>query len=651
MLYISGKTQLNNTICYGDKSITHRALILASIATDSSVITNASICNDTLSTANCLVALGAQIKQDGTTFYVTPIATPNTNVTLDCGNSGTTARLLAGLVSGLGVVATFVGDESLSKRPMTRLTNLLAQMGAQVSFPIGALFRLHGGNLVGKHFDLKVASAQIKSALLIAGLFAEGKTSVTEPSACRNHTEIMLAQMGAHINVDCNTVSVSKSKLNSLNVQVPNDFSTAAFLIAVGLKHGCTLTNVGVNPTRTGMLKVLQNAGAKVELVNQRLVCGEPVADIVVHPSRLLPMCVTKQMVASCIDEIPILVALSLTVEGQSNFYGLDELRVKECDRLNAVALLAQTFGQTATICQSDGANLTVVSNGNPVAQGVVSTFGDHRLAMSALCLATYSNGATVDNHRCVAVSCPQFLHLLGIKPLTLGLVGANVSKSLSPRLQTLFASSVGVDLSYEAIETAEKQVFQVINDLDGVNVTAPYKQLVASKYGVASVNTVAGGKAHSTDGFGVVQALRNAGIDVKGKNLLVLGAGGAAYSAVQSLLQAGARVNVVNRTSSKAQDLHKHFGINYTLTTVDGVLSFVPPCQMEEDFEIPTTAKFVFTAEYKSVSPLVKKAKERNITVVDGLSMLFYQGVGSFTLWTGQTPRTTLQQFLEEIQ
>lgn len=650
MLYISGKTQLNSTICYGDKSITHRALIFASIATGSSVITNACICNDTLSTANCLVALGAKIKQDGSTFYVTPIATPNTNVTLDCGNSGTSARLLAGLVCGLGVKATFVGDESLSRRPMTRLTNLLEKMGARFSFPTGCLFQTQGGLLVGKQFDIAVASAQIKSALLIAGLFADGTTVVNQPT-CRDHTEIMLAQMGASISVDGNTISVSKSKLNAMDVQVPNDFSTAAFLIAVGLKHGCVLPNVGVNPTRIGALEVLRSAGARIDLVNQRLVCGEPVADVVVHPSRLLPMCVTKQMVPSCIDEIPILVALALTASGTSSFYGLDELRVKECDRLAAVMLLAQSFGQKATVWDDDGANLMVVSNGNPVAKGVAATFGDHRLAMSALCLATYSNGATLDNHRCVDVSCPQFLRLLGVNPIKLGLVGADVGESLSPRLQTLFASSVGVDLSYEAFSVDDKQVFEAINYLDGANVTAPYKQLVAQRYGVASVNTIANGKAHSTDGYGVVEALLNAGIDINGKNLLVLGAGGAAYSAVESLLLAGARLNVVNRTESKAQALHNHFGINYTLSTVDGVLSFLPPCKMEEDFEIPLAAKFVFTAEYKSTSPLVQKAKERNLVVVDGLSMLFYQGKRSFTLWTGVEPQVTLQQFVEEIQ
>ena len=196
MLHCSGKFKLNTTLSYGDKSITHRALILSSIANAPTTITNASICADTLATADCLVKLGATIARDGTTFYVTPIAKPNTNVVLDCKNSGTSARLLAGLVCGLGVKATFVGDESLSKRPMTRLTSLLEQMGAKFSFHSGCLFQTEGGTLVGKHFDIKVASAQIKSALLIAGLFAEGETVVCQPT-CRDHTEIMLAQMQA----------------------------------------------------------------------------------------------------------------------------------------------------------------------------------------------------------------------------------------------------------------------------------------------------------------------------------------------------------------------------------------------------------------------------------------------------------------------
>ena len=450
--------------------------------------------------------------------------------------------------------------------------------------------------------------------------------------------------------MDGNVISVSKSKLNALDVQVPNDFSTAAFLIAVGLKNGCMLYNVGVNPTRIGALEVLRSAGARIDLVNQRLVCGEQIADVVVHPSALMPMCVTKQMVATCIDEIPIHVALSLTARGQSTFYGLDELRVKECDRLNAAALLATSFGQDATAWQGDGDNLTIVSNGNPVLQGVVSTFGDHRLAMSALALAAYSRGVTIDDATCIDVSCPQFLQLLGVAPIRLALIGQGATGSLSPRMQTLFAKSIGLDLSYEVLDIGPNEVFQAISRLDGANVTSPYKQLVAQRYGVASVNTIANGKAHSTDGYGVVQALLNAGIDVNGKNLLVLGAG-AAYSAVQGLLDAGAKVNVVNRTESKAQALHNHFGINYTLPCVDGVLSFLPPCKMEEEFEIPTTAKFVFSAEYKQQSPLVQRARALGLTAVDGLAMLFYQGKQSFALWTGKAPQVTLQQFLEEIQ
>jgi len=205
--------------------------------------------------------------------------------------------------------------------------------------------------------------------------------------------------------------------------------------------------------------------------------------------------------------------------------------------------------------------------------------------------------------------------------------------------------------LSYEVLDIGPNEVFQAISRLDGANVTAPYKQLVAQRYCVASVNTIANGKAYSTDGYGVVQSLLNAGIDVNGKNLLVLGAGGAAYSAVQGLLDAGAKVNVVNRTPSKAQQLHDYFGINYTLPCVDGVLSFVPPCQMEEDFVIPSTAQFVFSAEYKQQSPLVQRARALGLTAVDGLAMLFYQGKQSFALWTGKTPQVTLQQFLEEIQ
>ena len=266
MLYCKGNYQLNTDVSYGDKSITHRALILSSVANAPSVITNASVCADTLATADCLSRLGAGVVRDGTTFYVMPITKPNTNVVLDCKNSGTSARLLAGLVCGLGIRATFVGDESLIKRPMKRLTSLLEQMGAKFSFPTGCLFQTEGGALVGRQFDLKVASAQIKSALLIAGLFADGTTTVSQPT-CRDHTEIMLDQMQANINVEGNKIAVKSSNLVATDILVPNDFSTASFLIAIGLKNGCTLPNVGVNPTRTGLVEVLDRALSTVVLL------------------------------------------------------------------------------------------------------------------------------------------------------------------------------------------------------------------------------------------------------------------------------------------------------------------------------------------------------------------------------------------------
>ena len=318
MIVLSRRQYAGEFTVPGDKSITHRAIMFNGIADGEARIENALLGEDCLSTAACMRALGADVRVEGGTVCVR--GNVLRDASCDCGNSGTTMRLLMGLIAGQRVNATLTGDASLSQRPMERVAKPLRLLGADIATADGrAPVTVRAAKLTGREVDTAAASAQVKSALLLAALGAEGETFVHESVKTRDHTERMLAAMGADIRVLGNTVRVKKSALRAVDIEVPGDISSAAYFMALGALLGETLCkNVGVNPTRTGILAAFDQMGVQYTLENQRTVCGEPVADIRVKKSDLKGIRLTKEIMPSLIDELPIIAVLCAYAEGES---------------------------------------------------------------------------------------------------------------------------------------------------------------------------------------------------------------------------------------------------------------------------------------------------------------------------------------------
>ena len=423
--------RLRGTIAIpGDKSITHRALLLNALARGEARIEGFLDAADTRSTAACVRALGVRIDEPEPGVVVVHgggrSALTEPDDVLDCGNSGTTMRLLAGVLAGLPMLAVLSGDGSLRQRPMGRIVRPLAALGADVRGRADGTLpplvvrggRLRGGATV----ETPVASAQVKSALLLAGLAADGPTTVVEPSRSRDHTERMLGAMGAGIEVDGATVTITppKGDLAAVDVTVPGDISTAApWLVAATLHPDAELllTGVGVNPTRTGILDVLRAMGADIELLEQRASGGEPVADLRVRSAALHGVEVSGELVPRAIDELPLVALAGALAEGETVIREAQELRVKESDRVATTAAMLRAFGAEVEE-RSDG---MAVQGGAPLRAGAVGSSGDHRLAMLAAVAGLLAEGETViDGAKAVEVSYPEFwttLARLGATP------------------------------------------------------------------------------------------------------------------------------------------------------------------------------------------------------------------------------------------
>ncbi len=415
----------------GDKSISHRSLMLGALAVGETVIDGLLEGEDVLATAAAMRAMGATIdrreQNDAWRWHVHGVGVggllqPAT--ALDMGNSGTSTRLLMGLVASHPITSTFIGDASLSRRPMGRVIDPLSLMGARfASSPGGQLpLTMHGVcPAVPLRYTLPVASAQVKSAILLAGLNTPGETIVIEPIATRDHSERMLAGFGATLRVEPSPdgrviTLVGEAELRPQAITVPGDPSSAAFpLVAALIVPGSTvtITNVGINPTRAGLIGVLQAMGADISVVQQRLVGGEPVADLVVRHSALTGIEVPPDVAPSMIDEFPILFVAAAFAKGRTVMRGLDELRVKESDRIAVMAEGLRACGVTVEEL-ADGMIVTG-SGGDPVAGGAtVAARLDHRIAMSFAVLGLNAKApVTVDDARPIATSFPAFVTMM----------------------------------------------------------------------------------------------------------------------------------------------------------------------------------------------------------------------------------------------
>ena len=403
----------------GDKSISHRALMLGAIASGETEIEGLLLGEDPRSTASCFRALGADISELneelvrvrglGVGGLMEPAAV------LDAGNSGTTLRLMLGiLASQPGMFFTVTGDKSLRSRPMSRVVKPLQQMGAQIwgrkdasLAPLAIL----GQKLQPIHYRSPIASAQVKSCILLAGLMASGKTTVTEPTLSRDHSERMLRAFGAEIEVnpDTHSVTVTPSELRGQKVVVPGDISSAAFWLVAGAivpDADLTVENVGINPTRTGILEVLQQMDADIEILDQHSVAGEPVASLRVRYSQLKATTISGDIIPRLIDEIPILAVAAAFAKGTTVVKDAAELRVKESDRLQVMAAQLNRMGAKVTELP-DGLEIV---GGTPLQGAEVDSYDDHRCAMSlAIAALRASDTTTIRRAAAAAISYPNF--------------------------------------------------------------------------------------------------------------------------------------------------------------------------------------------------------------------------------------------------
>lgn len=403
----------------GDKSVSHRALMLGALARGRTEIRGLLEGEDVLRTADAMRALGAFVEKRADGVWVVegrPLREPAGPLYM--GNAGTGTRLLAGLVSSYPFKTTFTGDPSLSSRPMKRITEPLSLNGAVFETTGGKLPMTVFGTGAAKpiRYRLPVASAQVKSAILLAGLNADGETVVEEPVPCRDHTERMLKAFGADIRRDGESIVLrGKAVLTGQSVDVPADISSAAFPIVAALitpDSELVLKNVGLNPLRAGILDVLAEMGARIVYENRREMSGEPVADLRVFSSELRGVSVPADKAPSMIDEYPILAVAAAFAKGESRFDGLAELRVKESDRFEAIL---QGLSANGAAVEADGDSLIIKGcEKKPCGGGVIRAKLDHRIAMSFMVMGTASqNGVVIDDDESVSTSFPDFAALM----------------------------------------------------------------------------------------------------------------------------------------------------------------------------------------------------------------------------------------------
>ena len=403
----------------GDKSMSHRLAMIGAVAEGTTIIHNFAESVDCQTTLDCLRDLGVPIKRAGSTVTLEGrglkgLKEPSHE--LNAGNSGTTVRLMSGLLAGSPFESTFIGDESLSRRPMKRVVDPLRKFGATITARDDNYLPLtiRGGSLFPVSFTTPIASAQVKSAVLLAGLHAPGLSRVREPLPTRNHTEIALAQFGARIKTTGDGIEIQGGHpLHGKEMTVPGDLSSAAFLIAAALsvpESKLQLTGVGLNPTRSGFLSLLQEMGAKISIAASSSAGGEPVGDVGVESSKLSGMEIGGAWIPNVIDEIPMLAVLGTRTQKGIRIRDAAELRAKESDRIRAVAANLRTLGAQVEEFP-DG--LWVPGN-QTLRGGEIDSFGDHRIAMAFAIAGLFSDGpVTIKDPACVGISFPGFFELL----------------------------------------------------------------------------------------------------------------------------------------------------------------------------------------------------------------------------------------------
>ena len=404
----------------GDKSISHRAVMFGSLAEGTTEVTNFLQGADCLSTISCFRKLGIEIENTSQRILIHGkglhgLTEPSD--TLDTGNSGTTTRLISGILAGQRFTTILNGDASIQTRPMKRIITPLSIMGADITSLKGndcAPLRICGGQLHGIAYKSPVASAQVKSCVLLAGLYADAPTSVTEPVLSRNHTELMLAGFGAHVASSGTTATIEpEPDLNGMKIEVPGDISSAAYFLAAGLmipNSEILIKNVGINPTRDGILRVAKEMGGDITILNEKTSGGEPTCDLLVRSSSLKGVTIGGKIIPTLIDEIPMIAVMACFAEGITTIKDAQELKVKESNRINTVVTNLKAMG--AHIEATDDG--MIIEGGYPLHGAVIDSHLDHRIAMSFAIGALGADGETrIEEAECVKISYPEFYQAL----------------------------------------------------------------------------------------------------------------------------------------------------------------------------------------------------------------------------------------------
>ncbi len=400
----------------GDKSISHRAVMLGALAKGTTSVTNFLKGADCLSTISCFEKMGIEIEQLPSEILIHGKGLHGLNAPetiLDAGNSGTTTRLLSGILAGQAFCTTLTGDASIQKRPMTRIITPLSQMGGKIESLSDngcAPLKITGHPLKPIHYLSPVSSAQVKSCVLLAGMYADGITKVTEPYLSRNHSELMLRSFGADVISEGTTAAITGNPvLEGQNVIVPGDISSAAYFIAAGLLipgSEILIKDVGINPTRDGILKVCADMGADIQLLNKREYGKEPVADILVKHSELKATVIEGALIPTLIDELPMLAVMAAFAQGTTVIRDAQELKVKESNRLDIIVQHLSAMGADI-IPTEDGME---IHGGKPLKGAVLNSYMDHRIAMSFAVAGMAADGETeILNASCVDISYPEF--------------------------------------------------------------------------------------------------------------------------------------------------------------------------------------------------------------------------------------------------
>ena len=416
MNFVKTQSLKGEIIVPGDKSISHRSIMFGSIANGLTEVCGFLKSADCLSTISCFRKLGVEIIEDNGIVKVNGMGMHGLNVPpaiLDAGNSGTTVRLMSGILSAQPFSSTITGDQSIQRRPMKRIIDPLFEMGAHIRSIADNYctpLKIDPSTLHGITYHSPTASAQVKSSILLAGLYADTPTCVIEPDISRNHSELMLSAFGADVKVKENSVTIQPAnELYGQKVVVPGDISSAAYFIVAGLitpNSEILIKNVGINPTRDGIIRVVQAMGGNISLLNTRTTCKELVTDILVKSSSLNGITIGGEIIPTLIDELPVIAVMASFAKGTTIIKDAEELKVKECNRINAVTRNLSAMGADI-VATEDG---FIIKGINSLHGATIETYSDHRIAMSFSIAALIADGITsIPNFGCVNISYPTF--------------------------------------------------------------------------------------------------------------------------------------------------------------------------------------------------------------------------------------------------